>query len=72
MIPIGDSNLLCRTPVWWFVQQFLYGVLTLTPSAARSGGVAFWAHIGGFLIGMILIVPFIERARRRARWAGWP
>ena len=51
---------------WWFVQQFLYGVLTLTPSAAQSGGVAFWAHIGGFLIGMISIVPFIARARRRA------
>jgi len=57
---------------WWFVQQFLYGVLTLTPAAAGSGGVAFWAHIGGFLIGMILIVPFIKEARRRARLPGWP
>jgi len=56
---------------WWFVQQFFYGVLTLTPSAAASGGVAFWAHVGGFLIGMISIVPFIERARRRAQWPGW-
>jgi membrane associated rhomboid family serine protease len=55
----------------WFVQQFFYGVLTLTPSAAASGGVAFWAHVGGFLIGMISIVPFIERARRRAQWPGW-
>ena len=55
---------------WWFVQQFLYGVLTLTPSAAQSGGVAFWAHIGGFLIGMVLIVPFIEQARRPARLTG--
>ncbi len=55
---------------WWFVQQFSYGVLTLSPAAAQSGGVAFWAHVGGFLIGMILIVPFIDRARRRARWPG--
>ncbi len=54
---------------WWFIQQFLNGVLTLTPSAAQSGGVAFWAHIGGFVFGMISIVPFIGRARRRARWA---
>jgi membrane associated rhomboid family serine protease len=56
---------------WWFVQQFFYGLMTLTPSAANSGGVAFWAHVGGFLIGMILIVPFIEQARRRARWLRW-
>jgi len=56
---------------WWFVQQFFYGVLTLSPAAAQSGGVAFWAHVGGFLIGMILIVPFIDRARRRARRTGW-
>lgn len=56
---------------WWFVQQFFYGLMTLTPAAASSGGVAFWAHVGGFLIGMILIVPFIERARRQARWLRW-
>jgi len=56
---------------WWFVQQFFYGLMTLTPSAASSGGVAFWAHVGGFLVGMILIVPFIEQARRRARWLRW-
>jgi membrane associated rhomboid family serine protease len=56
---------------WWFVQQFFYGLMTLTPSATNSGGVAFWAHVGGFLIGMILIVPFIEQARRRARWLRW-
>jgi len=56
---------------WWFVQQFFYGLMTLTPSAASSGGVAFWAHVGGFLVGMTLIVPFIEQARRRARWLRW-
>jgi membrane associated rhomboid family serine protease len=54
---------------WWFVQQFFYGLMTLTPTAARSGGVAFWAHIGGFVAGMILILPFLSRARRRARWS---
>ncbi len=56
---------------WWFIQQFFYGLMTLTPSAATSGGVAFWAHVGGFLVGMILIVPFIEQARRRVRWLRW-
>ncbi len=56
---------------WWFIQQFFYGLMTLTPSAASSGGVAFWAHVGGFVVGMILIAPFIEQARRRARWLRW-
>ena len=35
---------------YWFVLQFLAGVGTLGGGA--SGGVAFWAHIGGFLLGM--------------------
>ena len=48
---------------WWFVQQFFYGIATL--SDAASGGVAFWAHIGGFVAGVIFILPFIGRARRR-------
>ncbi len=50
---------------WWFVQQFFYGVGVLSSGAAN--GVAFWAHIGGFLTGMVLILPFIGRARRPRR-----
>lgn len=50
---------------WWFIQQFLYGIATLTETAA--GGVAFWAHIGGFVAGMIMILPFVGRAHRRPR-----
>ena len=48
---------------WWFIQQFLYGAVSLSDVA--SGGVAFWAHIGGFATGAILILPFIGRAYRR-------
>ncbi len=50
---------------WWFIQQFLYGFLTLSETAA--GGVAFWAHIGGFIGGAILILPFFGRRRTRPR-----
>lgn len=50
---------------WWFVQQLFYGFLTLTPTAAQSGGVAFWAHVGGFVAGVLMILPFIGVARRR-------
>lgn len=48
---------------WWFIQQFLYGATALTSTA--SEGIAFWAHIGGFIAGAILILPFIGRAYRR-------
>ena len=37
---------------YWFVLQFLEGVGQL--GMAARGGVAFWAHIGGFLMGMAI------------------
>lgn len=37
---------------YWFVLQFLSGVGEF--GAAASGGVAWWAHIGGFLMGMAI------------------
>ncbi len=39
----------------WFIAQFLSGVGSLeTPGAASTGGVAWWAHIGGFLLGLFI------------------
>ena len=35
---------------YWFLLQFVAGVTTV--GGAATGGVAWWAHIGGFLIGM--------------------
>jgi len=35
----------------WFLAQFLSGVSTL--GAVNTGGVAWWAHVGGFLIGLV-------------------
>ena len=58
-------------PAWvvlgeWFVVQFLQGAATL--SVARMGrdvgGVAVWAHVGGFVAGMIVVKLFRERGRR--------
>ncbi len=37
---------------YWFLLQFLSGVSTL--GATASGGVAWWAHVGGFLMGALL------------------
>jgi membrane associated rhomboid family serine protease len=58
-------------PAWimlgyWFVLQFLSGAATLSMERVGRdvGGVAFWAHIGGFIAGMLMIKVFPERARR--------
>jgi membrane associated rhomboid family serine protease len=48
----------------WFVLQFFYGAASLT-TAANSGGVAWWAHVGGFVIGLILIGIFPRKDRPR-------
>jgi membrane associated rhomboid family serine protease len=46
----------------WFVMQFISGATT--PTADDGGGVAFWAHVGGFLTGAVL-VPFFKRREVR-------
>jgi membrane associated rhomboid family serine protease len=39
---------------FWFASQILSGISFLAlPSAADMGGVAWWAHIGGFVFGML-------------------
>lgn len=39
---------------YWFVLQFFSGVYAL--AGPQSGGVAWWAHIGGFVLGLALVV----------------
>ncbi len=57
-------------PAWivlgyWFVWQFLSGAATsITSRSSASSGIAFWAHVGGFLAGMLLIKLFPSRTRR--------
>jgi membrane associated rhomboid family serine protease len=50
----------------WFLVQFMSGIGSLNdPRAASLGGVAWWAHVGGFLTGMLL-ARVIKPAERRA------
>ncbi len=42
---------------FWFVLQFIQGGLSL--GAEEAGGVAWWAHAGGFLVGIILLPVFL-------------
>jgi membrane associated rhomboid family serine protease len=56
-------------PAWivlgyWFLVQFLVGTTSIGYSSQTSGGVAVWAHVGGFVAGVVLIKLFPERPRR--------
>ena len=48
---------------FWFILQLLSGTLSLT-GPTQQGGVAFWAHIGGFAAGMLLVLLFSKSVRR--------
>jgi rhomboid family protein len=56
-------------PAWivlgyWFVVQFLSGAATSITQTHSGGGVAFWAHVGGFVVGASLIRLFPSRKPR--------
>jgi len=54
---------------YWFILQALSGVGSLAAQAHHGdpGGVAWWAHTGGFIAGFILL-PFFGRNRLRKSW----
>jgi membrane associated rhomboid family serine protease len=57
-------------PAWvmlgyWFALQFLSGAASsIAYSSQTSGGIAFWAHVGGFVAGIVLIKLLPERPQR--------
>src|SRR5207302_11367872 len=53
---------------FWFVMQFLSGTASLAVAGGNAGGVAWWAHVGGFVIGMILVGLFPRKDRPRYEW----
>jgi membrane associated rhomboid family serine protease len=46
--------------IYWLVLQLLGGATAMAGSRG-GGGVAFWAHIGGFVAGLVLIKLFARR-----------
>ncbi len=67
--------------LWWIGFQILSGLPQLGRVSEPSGGVAFWAHIGGFVAGVVFVKLFENRAllelrrrhehRRSLTWR-WP
>ena len=69
MVPLGFYATTVALPAW--VMLIYWMVLQLVSQAASSlteqqGGVAYWAHIGGFVAGVVLIKVFERRDRVRA------
>lgn len=61
IVPVGFLPFSIALPAWtmllyWFLIQFIGGLMGLTGTA--SGGVAFWAHVGGFVAGLVLVKLF--------------
>jgi membrane associated rhomboid family serine protease len=48
---------------FWFLMQLLSGVGSLGVSNAASGGTAFWAHVGGFVVGAAVGLVLRRRSR---------
>jgi membrane associated rhomboid family serine protease len=64
LVPLGFFLQMTELPAWlmlglWFLVQAISGFVTL---GATGGGVAWWAHVGGFLAGILLI--HLVRPRR--------
>jgi len=79
LIMIGFFPLLLLVPAWlqiglWILLQFINGFATLGVATRDTGGVAFFAHIGGFLAGLVLVSLFKNDAaldrQRAARQGG--
>ena len=53
----------------WFAQQAIFGAVDLTTPSGGGGGVAYFAHVGGFAFGLLLVRLF---AKRRSAAYGQP
>jgi membrane associated rhomboid family serine protease len=70
LVPLWIFLRFFYVPAWlmlilWFALQLVSGWASL--GADQAGGVAFWAHVGGFVAGLLLIVPFKKRGVRLFR-----
>ncbi|MGA7291866.1 MAG: rhomboid family intramembrane serine protease [Terriglobales bacterium] len=66
---------LFHVPAWlmlgyWFVVNFWSGTTMAIAETGQTSGIAFWAHIGGFVAGILMINLFRERPHRY-RYGTW-
>jgi membrane associated rhomboid family serine protease len=67
LVPIVFFIYLIELPAYfflgfWFVMQFIQGSLhSLNSTTTGTGGIAFWAHVGGFVAGVLLLGLFRQK-----------
>jgi membrane associated rhomboid family serine protease len=71
LVPVFVLPLFFEVPafvflLFWFATQFFSGALSLG-AAGAGGGIAWWAHVGGFLAGIVLLGLLRPRERARTR-----
>ncbi len=78
LIPIFFFVEVARIPAafvigFWFLLQLGNGVASLAPGIAQTGGVAWFAHLGGFATGLVIALALKARTTTRPRYrdAGW-
>lgn len=52
--------------VLWFLSQLYSGLFAM--QGASATGIAWWAHIGGFVFGVLMVSFFVRRTIRRNNW----
>lgn len=71
IIPLFIFIHIVEVPAWlmlgfWFVIQFASGAAALATTQASAGGVAWWAHVGGFVAGIALMgLLSVGRSKRK-------
>jgi len=55
---------------WWAITQFVNGAAMTVAVAGQQGGIAFWAHVGGFVVG-ILLIKLLPQRKQRFRYSNW-
>ena len=66
LLPLGFMLTSVALPAWtmlgyWMLIQFFSGLMAI--GGGPGGGVAFWAHVGGFVAGVALIKLFVRPDR---------
>lgn len=59
LIPVFGIPAIISVPasfmlIYWFITQIFSGVASIGISSTNLGGVAFWAHVGGFVFGLVV------------------
>lgn len=66
LLVLGPFITMARVPAlmligFWFITQLLSGLISLEVATEQTSGVAFWAHVGGFVAGFLWTVVFRPR-----------